>query len=134
MKKLFLLFSCLPIVFLFSCSNSKDEDEDSFKDGFLETNELVLGAGVNDTIVTFQTKYMYNISDARTIIGTDTVRYEFDDYLGVLQDDWFGIVLSKGEINIRTNTNNSSKERRLEVFWIYGGKLDYLYVTQRAAF
>lgn len=120
MKRLSLLFYCLSIILFFACSNSKDEDEDPFKDGFLETNELVLDSGINDTIVKFQTKYMYNINEARTIIDKDTIWYKFDNHLGVLQNEWFGIILSRGELNIRTNSNQSSKERRLDIFWTYG--------------
>ncbi len=130
MKKSFL-FSLFIILF-FACSD-KDDDEDVFKNSFLETNELILGSGVNDTIVNFQTKYVYNIREARTIIGKDTIWYEFDDYLGVLQDDWFGIVLSKGKLNVRTNSNQSSQERHLDIFWMYAGRLDYLNITQKAA-
>lgn len=132
MKKLSFLFYCLFIILFFACSD-KDDDEDIFKDSFLETNELILGSGVNDTIVKFQTKYMYNIREVRTIIGKDTIWYEFDDYLGVLQDDWFGIVLSKGKLNVRTNSNQSNKERHLDIFWMYAGRLDYLNITQKAA-
>ena len=114
-----------------ACSH---DDEEPDWDGFLETHEVILDSHANDTIIKFKNDLLSGITGVSEVVGEKTIKYEFDYNLGILQGEWFGIVLQDDKINIRTLRNSSGTERMLKIYMFYGGQGDYLHILQKSMY
>ncbi|WP_455509261.1 hypothetical protein [Butyricimonas paravirosa] len=127
----------LLLVFGFSLSMfiacSKDGDKLDWE-GYLETHEVILNAYAHDTLIKFNCEAVSGIRRVREVVGKDTTDYEFDYKLNLLQGDWFGLILFDDAVNIRTIGNLTGTERKLNIYFVFGGKGDYLNVCQKGAY
>ena len=129
--KLLLVFgSCFVSMFI-ACSKNDDKPD---WEGHLETHEVILNADAHDTLIKFNCEAVSGIRSVREVVGKDTIDYEFDYKLNLLQGDWFGLILFDDAVNIRTIGNPTGTERKLNIYFIFGGKGDYLNVYQKGAY